>query len=323
MQIVRQPYQAGSALIAALLLIAIIAGFATLMLVRSWQLNRIHIQTKVQKQAEFMRISQAGIIWAKAQIQHDWEQGMMKKKLPHFPQKITIDQRHGTFANFEIKASIVPLENRFNLNSIKQGDGKVRLQRILDFALPNLSKQQLNTLLQALIAWFTPNASINNIYLKHKPPYLASNQSMLSLSELYLIRGFTSAIVRHLMPFVSILPSSVNKLDVNYSTSEMLSVWFGIALSQATALHQCILATGGVRSHAALKQCWIRTGLHHTSVLQEDIEPLSHYFGVTVKVGHKQQQFITHAIIRVMLLSKPAYGSPVTVSVYSETNRFF
>ncbi len=288
--------QIGGALIAALLLIAIIAGFATLMLRKSAQL--IQIQTQIQTQSHLQQIAQSGVIWAKQQIQQDWQQFLKNKTLPQkFPQTVQLKTQSGDFAGYQINISIAPLQTRFNLNSIKNQTQFSSFKRLLKSLFPNQNKQQREALANNLLAWFTPNNSSNGNYLKQHPPYLASNLPLSNLDELNLIQGFSPDIINKLRPYVTTLSPNITSIDVNYSSPLILSLIPNLDYSHAVALHQCALSINHIQTDKALQECIKQAGVTTSS---SQFTRLSQYFLVNIQIKKRHQIFRNRLIIHLI-----------------------
>lgn len=120
------------------------------------------------------------------------------------------------------------MQGRFNINNLLGEDGGPsaldvqRFRRLLDHF--NAPKE----LSDAVVDWLDgdsdthfPGGAEDGDYLHRQPPYRAANQTMVSPSELLLIKGFDREIYRQLAPFICALPTRT-AINVNTAPAEVL-----------------------------------------------------------------------------------------------------
>jgi len=119
-----------------------------------------------------------------------------------------------------IMARMTDAQSRFNLNLLVQ-NGTVNQPAVefLKRLLTNLALPQ--TLVSPLIDWedsdsnpVDSDGAEDDYYSRMTPPYRAANGPLVSISELYLIRGFTPDYVKALSPYVTALPGNT-PMNVN------------------------------------------------------------------------------------------------------------
>ena len=137
-----------------------------------------------------------------------------------------------------IKVSIEDAQARFNLNSIA-GQDPTSLAN-LEVLKRLLGMLRLDPLLANAVAdWIDPDSDARAggaediDYLNLNPPYRAANRPMASVDELRLIRGFDVQTVRALLPYVTVLPSATNTINVNTASTVVLAALTGIDLQTA------------------------------------------------------------------------------------------
>ena len=137
-----------------------------------------------------------------------------------------------------IKVSIEDAQARFNLNSIAgQDPTSLANLEVLKRLLGALRLEPL--LANAVADWIDPDSEARAggaediDYLNLNPPYRAANRPMASVDELRLIRGFDAQTVRALLPYVTVLPSATNTINVNTASPVVLAALTGIDLQTA------------------------------------------------------------------------------------------
>jgi len=137
-----------------------------------------------------------------------------------------------------IKVSIEDAQARFNLNSVAgQDPTSLANLEVLKRLLGVLRLEPL--LANAVADWIDPDSDARAggaediDYLNLNPPYRAANRPMASVDELRLIRGFDVQTVRALLPYVTVLPSATNTINVNTASTVVLAALTGIDLQTA------------------------------------------------------------------------------------------
>jgi len=130
---------------------------------------------------------------------------------------------------------------RFNLNSLIRNNqvDSVSLgyfkQLLSQLAIP---AELADSLIDWLDADSLPTGSAgaeDDFYLRQDPAYRCANRSLSTFSELRLVKGYTSDLLRQLAPYVTVLPSSARTLNVNFLSPGLLEAMVP-GLSPASAL---------------------------------------------------------------------------------------
>jgi general secretion pathway protein K len=181
--------------------------------------------------AQARRIAEAGIDWARAVLADDKMlddraaagpsdnvKEMWAMKLPAIPVE-----------GGEVQGTILDQQGLFNLNNLVNISGGgvnptylAAFQRLLAaLGLP----QELGG---ALVDWMDANSEAmpggaeDEYYMNLAKPYRCANRSLSDIGELAWIKGFDARIIKRLEPFVSVLPESDTKVNVNFAPAEVL-----------------------------------------------------------------------------------------------------
>lgn len=122
-----------------------------------------------------------------------------------------------------VTARITDAQARFNLNNLVQ-NGAVNQPAVNFYRRLLRAAGAPDSLVSPLIDWedadsnpVDSDGAEDDFYSRSKPPYRAANGPLVSLSELYLIRGYTPAIIHALEPYVTVLPKAT-PINVNTMT---------------------------------------------------------------------------------------------------------
>lgn len=140
--------------------------------------------------------------------------------------------------NASIKGCVIDMQGRFNLNNLVDPEGVVVPEYRQQFArlLQELNIDPIKV--DAVVDWldsdinFTdPNGAEDEFYTSLEVGYRTANSPIISVSELQLIKGFSSAVEEEiedyelLLPHISALPtvSGPTPVNVNTATPEVLA----------------------------------------------------------------------------------------------------
>ncbi|MGQ7846524.1 type II secretion system minor pseudopilin GspK [Granulosicoccus sp. 3-233] len=134
--------------------------------------------------------------------------------------------------NASIQGCIVDMQGRFNLNNLVNADGEA-----VEFYVNQLTRLLLElnideTKAQAIVDWVDkdinatiPEGAEDDYYTGLEYGYRAANRPFVSVSELQLVKGFSSAIeaeaddYERLLPHISALPTDNGPTPVNVNTA--------------------------------------------------------------------------------------------------------
>lgn len=140
--------------------------------------------------------------------------------------------------NATIEGCVVDMQGKFNLNNLVDNEGKPVQAYVDQFGrlLQELNIDQ--TKLQAVVDWIdedvnalTPDGAEDDYYSGLDPAYRTANASFVGVSELQLVKGFSSQVAEEqadyekLLPHIAALPvtNGVTPVNVNTATPEVLA----------------------------------------------------------------------------------------------------
>jgi len=170
------------------------------------------------------------------------------------------------------------------------------------------------SLCDALIDWIDPDSIVtepggaeDTYYLSQEPPYRAGNNYLASIGELRLIKGFTPEIVDRLSPYVTALPSTATKININTATPDMLTNFmYDVNAETIVASRNRAPFTKVDDFHKLVNdQAWTR--------LNPLIDIKSDFFSANARVTQGRTSITYHAI-----LQRSATGWPQILSISEE-----
>ena len=213
--------QHGAALILAIMVVALAATIAVFMAAQqsTWTQQAGNLAARAQTSA----LTHAAIDWARGILAEDARNSPVDhlaepwaSRLPAIP----VDSA-------TLSGAINDQQARFNLNNLVRNGADSES----DIALFKRLLEQLklpSDLVNPLLDWVdvdslqrTSGGAEDAYYLLADPPYRCANRALLSVEELYRVRGFNPAIVERLRPFVSALPEH-STINVNTASREIL-----------------------------------------------------------------------------------------------------
>ncbi len=161
-----------------------------------------------------------------------------------------------------VSAQVVFPEAKFNVNTLIDKDGKVRVwqrdyyARLLDNVLPTLGvdASAKDILIDSLLDWIDPdeearfNGAEDSIYEGRDNPYRAANRLLGSISELYLLEGYSKEILNGipgdeqnepipgLFNYLTALPDRDSKLNINFIEEPLILMALSSQLTDEDAL---------------------------------------------------------------------------------------
>ncbi len=134
--------------------------------------------------------------------------------------------------NATLQGCVVDMQGHFNLNNVVDAEGNAdepyvdQLRRLLGELGVDVTKAD------AIVDWIDtnldatlPDGAEDDYYSGLTPPYRAANAPMVSVSELQLVKGFSSQVPEEyedyklLLPHISALPVTQGKTPVNVNTA--------------------------------------------------------------------------------------------------------
>lgn len=210
--------QAGTALVMALLVVAIASVAATALLQRQ--------RIDVRRTDNVLTLDQA---FAYARAAESWAGQVLLRDALENKTDSLLDKWSALLEPIPIEggslsAQVFDQQARFNLNNLVDDSGRAS-KKDLDAFERLLTVLQLDTAVaSAVVDWMDadsnplPTGAEDNDYLALDTPYRTSNQRLASVSELRLVRGVTAEVYEKLRPYVTVLPV---RTSVNVNTAEI------------------------------------------------------------------------------------------------------
>ena len=219
----RTRHQRGTAIITALLVVLLAASIAAFLLAQ--QSRALTRTARATERAQAMLFAQPMLQWTRSAL-FEFQKNVNSVDLTQrWAQPIGAQPIEGAMATgfFRDEAG------RFNVNNLINDDGKQNADNVAVFKrlLENLG---LNPdLAIALADWIDrddepgfPGGAENLTYLALPQPYRAANRRMVQIEELTRVKGFDTATVAKLKPFITALPGS-SKININTAPQEVLA----------------------------------------------------------------------------------------------------
>ena len=288
------PSQRGVALVMVLLIVAMATTIAALTAQQQgfWQRNKNR-----RDRAQARRIAEAGIDWARAVLADDASvspgvdnsREMWAMQLPAIPVE-----------GGEVQGTIVDQQGLFNLNNLVSNgvvntSALARYQRLLNaLGLP----QELGS---TLADWMDANSETmangaeDEYYMNLAKPYRCANRPLSDIGELAWVKGYDAAIIKRLLPFVSVLPETNTGVNVNFAPPEVLmAVLPGLTLEDARQLVTQIKSTP-LKTMAEFLQQLPKSVSQDSSM---NLSVSSQYFMVTGYATQGDGTSSAHALLR-------------------------
>lgn len=213
--------QQGAALILAILVVALASSIAIFMAAQQsmWTQQAENLRARGQSKA----LTHAAIDWTRGILAEDARTTQVDhlgepwaSRLPPLP-----------IESGSLSGAIYDQQALFNLNNLvhngHDSEADITLFKRL-LVLLKLSPDLVAPLLDwidADSAAHTPGGAEDDYYLQMNPPYRCANRPLLTIEELYRIRGFTRDSIERLRPFVTALPE-YSSINVNTAPREVL-----------------------------------------------------------------------------------------------------
>ncbi|MCP3851937.1 MAG: type II secretion system minor pseudopilin GspK [Gammaproteobacteria bacterium] len=181
-----------------------------------------------------------------------------------------------------LDGAIIDLQGRFNLNNLVI-DGKVNKQ------WEGVYKQLLSSLglplslSSTLIDWIDTNEEASGsdgaediYYIALEQPYRTSNQPLVNVSELFLIKGYTKEVIRTLKDHIYVA-SDETAINVNTSTA---SVLVAIVSGLSTVDAESILTQIEKQPFLTVEQFINMPAVSGKAIEQKQISVNSNYFSI-------------------------------------------
>lgn len=213
--------QHGAALILAILVVALASSIAIFMAAQQslWTQQAENLSARAQSKA----LTQAAIDWARGILAQD----ARNNRIDHLGEAWASRLPVLPIEAGSLSGAIYDQQALFNVNNLAR-DGRDSEADITVFRRLLVQLQLAPDLVAPLLDWIdadktahAPGGAEDDFYLQANPPYRCANRPLLSIDELYRVRGFSRDSIERLRPFITALPvySSIN---VNTAPREIL-----------------------------------------------------------------------------------------------------
>lgn len=268
-------YQAGVALITAILVTALASVMAVAMVT--------HQQLDIRRTGNIIDSERAYVFALGIEA---WASQWMLSRDPR--DKDSLDEGWAigvpamTVEDAKVAGHLEDLQGRFNINNlVKPDSGKQNTPEVERFKRL-LEAFEINTnVANAVIDWIDsdqdttfPDGAEDSEYMAQPTPYRAANMLMVSPSELLLVKGITPEIYAKLAPHVSALPVTTH-INVNTAT---VPVIMALADGITAADAQMIIDTRGQKGFKSIAEFTQLPMLKNRPGLNAGINITSNYF---------------------------------------------
>lgn len=207
----------GAALIMALLVLSITVTIASFLVS---QLQMSIERSELNFNADTAYLASIGVKnWAIAKYDEVLKAKNQNLPSPQWPIIMTQSLAAGS-----VQGSLENAQGRFNLNNLTNPAFQPALARLINYVEPTISYTEGITLAQNLTLWLAPPSNLSAVdtdYNSMNPPYRVAHRSMLSPSELRLVKGFNARICAALEPYIIALPQTT-QIDINAASKPVL-----------------------------------------------------------------------------------------------------
>ncbi|MBI3715711.1 MAG: type II secretion system minor pseudopilin GspK [Betaproteobacteria bacterium] len=224
--------QRGVAIVTALLVVMLAAGIAVYLLAQ--QSQALTRTSRATARAQLSLYVRPTLDWSRAMLS-----ASLKKNPAHvwptddWATNIAAQPIEGALAS----GYLTDEQGKFNLNNLVDANGK-KSQPDWEFFGRLLEKLDLDkNLANAVLDWIdtddetsNPGGAENLAYFSQSPPRRAANKPLVQVEELLRVRGFNADVLKRLSPYVTALPVTGTKINVNTAPPKLLQALFAPAL---------------------------------------------------------------------------------------------
>lgn len=280
----------GSALITALLIVTIVAVISTLLALQTGSLIK-QTSLVVARDRDYLYLD--GVqAWAEDVLLRDL------KTPVSFPQSMPAKM----YQNVQLTGEISDQLGLFNINSLVNLYNQKQFIRLLKAVIPGINDKRSVAIANAVTDWIYPS-NADEFYLRKDPPYRASHQLIVDISELRLINGITPDVYQKILPYVTALPTTSAIVNVNTAPWPVLmTLADGITAEDAQNMVAC-RQKNGLFNDATLFQlrCGGKTANNWDPGIQ--LYTSSNYYLMTATAKTAEQQFRLKSLLRRDVIS--------------------
>lgn len=279
-----------SALISALLIVAIVATMASLIMLHM-QLNIARSQAVFDRDKALLLASRADV-WAQRHLR----QSLTEYLKTHQAEKANMVSPTFVIGNAKIQARLSDAEARLNINTFAGQAPLLRFSRFLKQVAKDITPRQQQTVSNALFQWLShgPQA-FDELYLQQQPPFSAAHMPFMTVANFRYVHGMTDKLFKQLKPYITALPVT-STLNINTASAPVLaSLSHHITRDLADAIidyrHQH-------QGFINLKQFTDYPGLNLGKQVIANLSLVSDYFYLTISINYHQQHWIIRHLLK-------------------------
>ncbi|MFA9438273.1 type II secretion system minor pseudopilin GspK [Uliginosibacterium sp. sgz301328] len=250
----------GGAIIMAILTVALVAGIATAIL-GDYGHAVSHLSGR-HDQAQARWLARGAVDWARNVLESLYRRGGANR-VDTLAQEWAIKVPPTPVDEGEVSGEIVDQSGRFNVNSLVSDAGVMDTTQVAIFVRMlvalGTTEAQGTGMAHALVDWIDPDdtpvsaagAESNWYRMQGNGAKLPPQAPLLDVAELAGVRGFDAGMLERLKPYVTALPGTYAKINVNTAAPEVLAGFIdGLDIDTAKA----IVAARPLKGYATIEE---------------------------------------------------------------------
>jgi len=285
--------QRGTAIVVALFITALVAAIAVAMMLRLQTDTR---RTRLILDNIQLNLSIAGsTYWAVNQLIHDVQTKQNNKVVDATPIISPINKMDGA----QIGATIYDEQGKINLNNLQDVNYQMMVLRLIQLAVPELNSEKAQMIVRGIVNWITPGVrggEFDDFYLTQDPPYQSPHQMMASVSELQLIKGMTPQIFKKIAPYLTALPET--NLKININNAELLVI-MSLDPIFTESIAKAIISARNSAPFITINNLVIQFPVVNTATnAQTMLDVISQYFLVQANIDMDDQKMMINTLLQ-------------------------
>lgn len=288
--------QKGVVIVIALFFVALVVTIAYIMIAR---LDRdVRRTTLILRNTQAELYAQGSIAWALDTLHNNFLKQKNDKPVDSLPLKSPVNKIGG----YLIKSTLYDMQDRFNINTIINPDANRDFYKLIKLALPELSSEELQRIVESVTEWIKPdkdeNTSLSRYYLGLPEAYRSAHRAMNSISELRMVKGITPEIYNVLKAYLTALPENESAINVQTANITVLA-----SLSPEMTLEGAkIIADLRAKKPITSTDTIINLDkLSQFKIPKEKITATSSYFLIKTEVGIDDQHIFLYTLVARVL----------------------
>lgn len=291
--------QRGSAVLTALLIVALVVALWQVILVRqNILIDRTRWLINNEKQQLF---SEGVLLWATETLLPDTSHTNFNPNINKMPQSF----QQKTDNDSLIQGTLLDAQARFNINNLILPNYRPVFSRLLRIIDPTVSIEAANIITQHITFWIMPeiNPQPEDIeYLHGSPPYQVAHGLFTSISELALVKGMTPHLFSQLSPYIIALPE-VTKININTAPATVLAALSKtVDLSKAQNLIQARAMRGNLLT---LKEFEALPEVKSAEISSDFLTDSSHFFILIASLAETENRLSSITLLMQDMSSNP------------------